>query len=94
MSVKEIKLMKAMEILRAYARDNVPANITYYSLNESKGISEGLKTETNIVLQQGLRRDQSDKSNILVAFLRVDSGERRQFYLPLLFSLNGVKIKV
>lgn len=86
--------MRAVEIMRSLSRDNVPFSIVFYSYNESKGSSEGLKTEENIVLQSGYRRNQSDKSEVLVSYLRVDTGERRQFYLPLLWSLNGIKIKV
>lgn len=94
MSVKSIKLMKAMEIMRALSRDNVPFSISYYSFNESKKISEGIKLEEKIILQSGYRRNQSKKSDILVSFLRLDSKERRQFYLPLLQSLNGIKVMV
>lgn len=85
--------MKAAEIMRAMSRDNVPFSIVYCALDTSRGISEGLKTEKNIILQKGYRRNQSDKSDVLVSFLRIDTGERRQFYLPLLLELNGVKIK-
>ena len=90
----DLKLMRSVEIMRALSRDNVPFSITFYSFNESKNISEGLKSEENIVLQSGYRRNQSDKSEVLISYLRCDTGERRQFYLPLLWSLNGIKIKV
>lgn len=85
--------MKAAEIMRALSSENVPFDIAYCSLDMTAGKSFGLKKETNIILQKGYRRNQSDKSEVLVSFLRLDSGERRQFYLPLLMELNGVKIR-
>lgn len=78
--------------MRQLSRDKVPFSFSYFSLNESDRKSEGLKTEEKVLLMQGYRRDQSDKSDILVSFLRVDTNERRQFYLPLLMSFNGIKI--
>lgn len=88
-----VSLMKAMEIMRQMSRDNVPFSISYCALNESSKSSEGIKIEKNIILQQGYRRNQSDKHDILVSFLRIETGERRQFHLPLLMSFNGIKIK-
>lgn len=85
--------MKAMEIMRTYSRDNVPFSLTYYSLDETRNISQGVKTETNIILAAGYRRNQSDKSEVLASFLRMDTMERRQFYIPLILELNGIKIK-
>lgn len=94
MAERELKLMKAIELMRAMSRDNVPFSFSYWSFNETKKESEGLKTEEKTILQTGYRRNQSDKSEILVSFLRISTGERRQFYLPLLHSLNGIKVKV
>lgn len=85
--------MKALEIMRQLSRDKVPFSIAYCTLDETNKKSEGLKSEQNILLQTGYRRNQSDKSDILISFLRTDSGERRQFYLPLLMEFNGIKIK-
>lgn len=94
MSEKSLKLMKAMEIMRAWSQDKRPFSISYCSLNESSKSSEGKKTEKNILLASGYRRNQSDKHDILVSFIRTDTMERRQFYLPLLLEFNGIKIKI
>lgn len=85
--------MKALEIMRTLSRDNVPFSFAYYSLDETRGISEGVKREENVILAQGYRRNQSDKSDILASYLRIKSNERRQFYIPLIIELNGIKIK-
>lgn len=94
MAEKSLSLMKAMEIMRALSRDKVPFSISYCSLNESSKTSEGKKTEENILLASGYRRNQSEKHDILVSFIRTETMERRQFYLPLLLEFNGIKIKI
>lgn len=94
MSEKTLSLMKAMAIMRALSRDNVPFSFSFCSFNESSKSSEGEKTEKNILLASGYRRNQSDKHDILISFIRTETLERRQFYLPLLLSFNGIKIKI
>lgn len=94
MTEKTLSLMKAMEIMRAWSRDKRPFSICYCSLNDSSKTSEGKKTEENILLASGYRRNQSDKHDILVSFIRTENNERRQFYLPLLLEFNGIKIKI
>lgn len=94
MPEKKLSLMKAMEMMRALSRDKVPFSFSYCAFNESSKKSEGRKTESNVILMSGYRRNQSDKHDILVSFLRLDTNERRQFYLPLLLEFNGIKIKI
>ena len=91
---KEIKLMKAVEIMRHLSEHNIPFDIEFISYNESTGKSEGLKKETKILLMPGYRRNQSSKHDILVSYLRTETNERRQFYLPLLMKLGEFKIKI
>ena len=66
---------------------------SYCAFNDTTKTSDGKKTETNVLLQSGYRRNQSKKFDILVSYIRTDTNERRQFYLPLLLELNGIKIK-
>ena len=91
---KEIKLMKAVEIMRHLSEHNITFDIEFISYNESTGKSEGLKKETKILLMPGYRRNQSSKHDILVSYLRTETNERRQFYLPLLMKLGEFKIKI
>ena len=58
----------------------------------TRGVSEGMKSEQNIILTTGYRRNQSKKSEILASYIR-PTGEYRMFYIPLLCELNGIKIK-
>lgn len=87
-----ISPLKAMEILREYAIQNIPVNIKFLSLNETEEKSDGIVEEKNIILTQGYRRNQSKKSEVLASFIR-PNGEYRQFYWPLLCEINGTKIK-
>lgn len=91
---KEIKLMKAAETMRHLSEHNIPFDIEFISYNETTGKSEGLKKETKILLMPGYRRNQSSKHDILVSYLRTETNERRQFYLPLLMKLGEFKIKI
>ncbi|PIE50779.1 MAG: hypothetical protein CSA38_01960 [Flavobacteriales bacterium] len=79
--------------MRNLSEQNIPFSIKYCSFNESKKESKGFKSENNILLMKGYRRNQSDKSDLLVSFQRMDTRQRRQFYLPLLIEFNGIKIK-
>ena len=90
----KIKLMKAMETMRHLSEHNIPFDIEFYSYNETTGKSEGLKKETKILLMPGYRRNQSSKHDILVSYLRTETNERRQFYLPLLMKLDEFQIKI
>ena len=84
--------VRALEIMREMNRQGVPFNIKYLSFNETGKKSEGFKSEEKIFLAKGYRRNQSKKHDILVSFVRL-TGERRQFYYPLLTEFNGIKIK-
>ena len=92
-SMETVTPLKAMEIMRELARQNIPCTIKYLSLNGTDRTSKGIVEEKNIILMQGYRRNQSKKAEILASFMRMDTGENRQFYWPLLCELNGRKIK-
>ena len=83
-----------METMRHLSEHNIPFDIEFYSYNETTGKSDGLKKETKILLMPGYRRNQSSKHDILVSYLRTETNERRQFYLPLLMKLGEFQIKI
>jgi hypothetical protein len=62
------------------------------SYNETKGESGGVKVVTNAQLRMGYRNSQSNKASILIGYVNAQDGNR-WFYLPLLLSFNGHKIK-
>ncbi len=90
---KPITPLKALEILREYSRQGVPANIKYLSHNAKDKTSKGIVEEKQIFLCAGYRRNQSKKHDVLVSFLRINENERRQFYWPLLLEINGRTVK-
>ena len=83
-----------METMRHLSEHNIPFDIEFYSYNETTEKSEGLKKETKILLMPGYRRNQSSKHDILVSYLRTETNERRQFYLPLLMKLGEFQIQI
>ncbi|AZA93040.1 Uncharacterised protein [Chryseobacterium nakagawai] len=89
---KTITPVRALEIMREMSRQGIPFNFKYLSYNETEKKSDGFKSEEKIFLAQGYRRNQSNKHEVLVSFVRI-SGERRQFYYPLLIEFNGIKVK-
>ncbi|MBO6184206.1 MAG: hypothetical protein J6O88_05850 [Chryseobacterium sp.] len=95
MTEKEITItpIKALEIMRELSRQCIPFSVKYLSHNETEKKSEGFKTENDISLEKGYRRNQSKKHDVLVSFSRIRSGERRQFYYPLLIQLNDIKVR-
>ena len=90
---KPITPLKALEILREYSRQGIPASIKYLSHKEKDKTSKGIVEENGIFLCAGYRRNQSKKHDVLVSFLRINENERRQFYWPLLLEINGRTVK-
>jgi hypothetical protein len=92
--MKEIKLRDAIKKMRAQSELNIPFSFSFVSLNQSTQSSNGLKTVNEALLRTGYRDDQSDKSNILIAYYdctQMDD-KARQFYLPLLMTYNDYKV--
>ncbi len=72
----------------------IPFSIEFYSWNSTKGQSDGYKIVSNAQLRKGFRKDQSDKAEVLIAYVDHDKGANRFFYLPLLMKFNGLTIEV
>lgn len=93
MSEITITPIKALELMRELSRQCIPFSIKYLSYNETEKKSEGFKIESDISLERGYRRKQSKKNEVLVSFSRLRTGERRQFYYPLLMQLNDINVR-
>lgn len=93
MSEITITPIMALELMRELSRQCIPFSIKYLSYNETEKKSEGFKIEEDISLEKGYRRNQSKKHDILVSYSRIRTGERRQFYYPLLIQLNDIKVR-
>lgn len=65
---------------------------TFLSYNSTTQSSDGFKTVTNAQLRKGYRNDQSDKAQILIGYVN-EYDNNRWFYLPLLMTFNGIRVK-
>jgi hypothetical protein len=78
--------------MRTLTELGIPFSFEFYSYNSTKDISYGLKKVDQALLRLGLRQDQSDKSEVLIAYTNHISNTPKFFYLPLLMKLNGISI--
>ncbi len=78
--------------MRTLTELGIPFSFEFYSYNSTKDISYGLKKVDKALLRLGLRQDQSDKSEVLIAYTNYTSNTPKFFYLPLLMKLNGISI--
>jgi hypothetical protein len=78
--------------MRKLTSIGVSFSFTFMSYNETKGTSGGIKEVSKAQLRMGYRMNQSDKSRVLIGYVNELDGNR-WFYLPLLLSFNGKKIK-
>lgn len=86
-----IKLRDAIKRMRQLTNANVPFSFSFISYSESLQKSDGYKEVHNAVLRKGYRSDQSDYSNILIAYTAFNKEEdNRHFYLPLLMTFNNM----
>jgi hypothetical protein len=90
--VETIGLYQAVARMRKLTSIGVPFSFTFMSYNESKGSLGGVKIVDKAQLRMGYRNDQSEKANVLIGYVNKQDGHR-WFYLPLLLSFNGMKIK-
>jgi len=84
---------EALKKMRQLTELSIPFSFIYYSFNSTKQTSEGLKQVDKALLRLGLRKDQSTKSDLLIAYTDYCSDKPRFFNLPLLISINGINIK-
>ncbi|ANB40926.1 hypothetical protein [Flavobacterium phage 2A] len=88
-----IKLRDAIKKMRALTGINVPFSFSYISYSEVLNKSEGYKRVNKGLLRAGYRANQSERSNILIAYIDYDKKEAdRQFYLPLLMTFNNIQV--
>jgi hypothetical protein len=84
----------ALLMMRKYSEIGVPFSFTFNSYNKTKNLTDGLKEVKRAVLRLGLRNDQSDQANLLIAYIDLDKEEAPRFFrLSLLQSFNNYKIK-
>lgn len=87
-----IKIHEAIKRMRTLTEIGVPFSFSFYSYNASLRVTDGIKHVSNAQLRKGYRENQSDKADILIGYVNAHQ-ENRWFYLPLLLTFNGIKIK-
>lgn len=88
MSINRAKV--AVKRMREMTHAGMPFSFTYQSFNQTEGTSRGVKVVERAVLRKGYKNNQSDKSDMLIAYEEVDTGKKRQFYLPLLLKFEDI----
>jgi len=93
MSKKQpISKRTAIKRMRELSADSIPFSFGFISCNTTNRTSTGYKVIAKGLLRGGLRADQSDKANTLIAYTDYsDSSDdkSRQFHYALLMMFNG-----
>lgn len=90
--MKEINIYDALALLRRLSKENFPVNFSFVSCDRTRKTSEGLVKVERAVLTAGLPSKKSRHAKNLIAYENLDTGERKHFWLPLLMTVNGLKI--
>lgn len=91
--MKTITRFEAIKKMRAMTSIGVPFSFEYYTYSESKHTTNGVRSVERALLRPGLRNDQSDKADTLIAFTEYPTEQPKFFHLALLLSFNGTKIE-
>lgn len=91
--MNSITSIQAVKQMRALTKIGVPFSFSFQTLSESKQETNGVRYVERALLRPGLRNDQSDKADTLIAFIDYPSEEPRFFHLGLLLSFNDIKIE-
>ncbi len=78
--------------MRKLSRDNFPVRLSFVSCDRTRRKSSGLVIVENAILTKGLPSKKSMYAKNLIAYENCDTGERKHFWLPLLLTVNDLKI--
>lgn len=85
---------QAIKRMRELTAAGVPFSFEFFTYNGTKHETKGMRTIAKGMLRQGLRNDQSDQANTLIAYTDHANGDTpRFFHLALLMKLNEYHIK-
>lgn len=88
-----LEMYQAISRMRELTELGIPFSFEFFSYNSTKNISYGHKKVDKALLRQGLRNDQSDKSELLIAYYDYNKNSEGFFNIPLLMKFNGIDIK-
>lgn len=83
----------AIKRMRELTEVGVPFSFEFTTYSKIKGLSNGKKFIARAMLRRSYRKDQSNLSEQLIAYVDLDLGLNRQFHLPLLTKFNDYTIK-
>lgn len=84
---------QALKKMKQLTECGIPFSFEFYTYNSTKDSADGLRSVDKALLRLGLRKDQSDKDDILIAYTDCTINKPRFFNLPLLTKFNGITIK-
>lgn len=87
--MEKINVYDALKLMRKLSAENFPFTFSFISCDRSKRSSEGLVIVEEAILTKGLPNSKSKHAKNLIAYENTKTGERRQFWLPLLMTLNN-----
>ncbi|MEI6865788.1 hypothetical protein [Flavicella sp.] len=93
---KPIKKRDALRCMRELSEVNIPFALGFFRCSTTMNSSEGgYKVVRKAILRRGYRDNQSNKSDVLIAYIDYDdraTDKNRHFYYPLLMMFNGQKV--
>ncbi|WP_315056839.1 hypothetical protein [Chryseobacterium indoltheticum] len=90
--MEQINVYDALKLMRKLSSDNFPFTFSFISCDRSKRYSKGLVVIEEGILTKGMPKSKSKYANNLIAYENTKTGERKQFWLPLLMTVNNIKI--
>lgn len=90
--MQEINIYDAMKLLRKLSAQNYPCRIEFASCDRTRQISKGKVVVEKAILIKGLNAKQSKYHKLKIFYENMDTGEQRNFWMPLLLKVNDLKI--
>lgn len=90
--MKEINIYDALTLMRKCSKQNFPFRISFISCDRTRQTSSGLVTVEKALLSAGLPSKKSKHAKNLIAYEDLETGKKKHFWLPLLMTLNELKI--
>ena len=90
--MKEINLYDGIKLMRKLSKENFIFSFSYISCDRTRGTSSGYKKVEKALLSAGLPSKKSKHAKNLIAFENLETGEKKHFWLPLLMTVNRLKI--
>lgn len=88
---------EALKRMRDLTANNIPFSFGFITYNSKNAVSKGYRLIGKGLLRASMRPEQSDKSDVLIAYLDCDDSsedKNRFFSYPLLMMFNGKKVQI